>query len=141
MTQIDRDQLASGPMVHVLIANTAKSICEAVFEQLSRHSDQFHRVWPEKRRRRFIQTFWADYIGAARDSLTTMLQPIEGTEQDRDGPKYTTPQIMRDEIFEALLIDGQFKRQVPLTTDQLRANAGFDPLSEVLKSKHGKVLH
>ena len=42
---------------------------------------------------------------------------------------------------EALLIDGAYKAPPKLSTDQLRANAGFEPLSEVLKSKHGKVLH
>jgi hypothetical protein len=138
--KIEREQLGSGAMVHRLIAQTAKEICEAVFEACS-YTDKFHEMWPEKYRKRFIQRFWAEYIGAARDSLTTLLQPIPGTETSPDGPKYATPQIMRDEIFEALLIDGAYKRPAPLSVDQLRANAGFDPLSDVLKAKHGKVLH
>lgn len=138
--KIDREQLASGQMVHKLIAQTAKEITEAVYEACS-HTDKFHKRWPEKYRKRFIQRFWPEYIGAARDSLTTLLQPIAGTENDPDGPKYATHQILRDEIFEALLIDGAYKSQPKLSVDQLRANAGFEPLSEVLKAKHGKVLH
>jgi hypothetical protein len=138
--KLEREQLATGQMVHKQIAHTAKGICEAVFEAMS-HNDRFHAQWPEKTRKRFIQRYWADYIGHARTALTAMLQPIPGTECDPDGPKYATPQIMRDEIFEALLIDGQYKRPAPLDNHQLRANAGFEPLSDVLKSKHGRLLN
>lgn len=136
--KIDRDQLATGQMVHGVIAKVAKEICASVWEVCS-SNDRFHRAWPKLRP--FLQRYWADYIGHARDSLTTLLQPIPGTEADPDGPKYATPQIMRDEIFEALLIDGQYKRPPPLDVHQLRAQAGFDPLSEVVKAKHGQVLH
>lgn len=138
--KIDREQLAAGQMVHTLIAKTAREITEAVYEACS-YTDKFHAIWPERLRKCFIQRFWPEYIGAARDSLTQLLRPIPGTENDPDGPKYSTHQILRDEIFEALIIDGSYKRPAPLSTDQLRANAGFEPLSEVLKAKHGAVLH
>ncbi len=134
------EQLATGAMVHGLIAKTAREITEAVFEAMS-HNDRFHKAWPEKHRKRFVQRYWPDYIGHARNSLVAMLQPIPGTETDPDGPKYATPQLMRDEVFDALVIDGQYKRPAPVSTDQLRAQAGFEPLSEVLKARHGQVLH
>ncbi len=136
--KIERDQLATGQMVHGLIAKTAKEITEAVWEVCS-SNDAFHRTWPKVRP--FVKRYWADYIGHARDSLLALLTPIPWTESDHDGPKYATPQIMRDEIFEALIIDGQYKRPAPLSTDQLRANAGFAPLSEVKRSRTGQVLH
>lgn len=138
---IDPEQLTSGQIVHHVIADAAKGICEAVYERLSQASDKFHARWPERLRKRFIQRFWAQYIGDARNALATMLQPIAGTENHADGPKYLATQEDRDKIFDALVIDGQYKRQPKLTVDQLRANAGFEPLSEVLKAKHGRVLH
>lgn len=138
--KIAREQLASGQMVHRLIAEAARGITEAVFEACS-HTDKFHAAWPEKYRKRFIQRYWPDYIAQARQSLLALLTPIPGTENDPDGPKYTTHELLRDQIFEALIIDGQYKAPAPLSTDQLRAQAGFEPLSEVLKAKHGAVLH
>ena len=137
--RIDREQIGHGQMIHKVIADAAKGITEAVFEACSQ-SDRFHAKWG-RRRRRFIQTYWSQYIGAARECLTTLLQPIPGTENDPDGPKYGASQYDRDKIFEALLIDGQYKRPAPITTDQFRMNAGFDPIAEVMKSKHGAVVH
>ena len=138
--KIDRDQLAAGQMVHGLIAKTAKEITEAVFEACS-YSDPFHAAWPEKKCRAFVKRFWPDYIGYARQSLAMMLTPIAGTENDPDGPKFHYPESMRNEVYEALLIDGQYKRPPPKSTEQLRAEAGFEPISEVLKARHGQVLH
>ena len=128
MPKLEREQLATGQMVHSLIAKTAREITEAVFEACS-YTDKFHKVWPERLRKRFIQRFWPEYIGAARESLTALLRPIPGTETDPDGPKYATHEMLRDQIFEALLIDGSYKAPPPLSTDQLRANAGFEPIA------------
>ena len=132
--KIEREELASGQVVHRLIAETARAICNEVFEVCS-SNDAFHKAWPTKSRKRFVQRYWADYIGHARASLTAMLQPIPGTSE------YATHETLRNEIFEALLIDGQYKRPAPISTDQLRANAGFDPISEVMKSRAGAVVH
>ena len=137
---LTREQLATGQMVHGLIAKTAKEITEAVFEAMI-HNDRFHAIWPDKKRRLFVKRYWTDYIGHARSSLAALLVPIPGTENDPDGAKYATPQLMRDQIFDALVIDGQYKRPAPKSLDQLRAEAGFDPLADVLKARHGAVLH
>lgn len=138
MTRIDRDQLVTGQIIHTQIAHTAKGICEAVWEECS-YDDKFHRRWPKVKP--FVQRFWADFIPYARDSLAQLLRPIPGTECDPNGPKYANTEYVREQIYEALLIDGAYKAPPRKTLDQIRAEAGFEPLSEVLKSKYGKIIH
>ena len=101
---------------HKLVAKTAKEITGAAFEILS-SDDKFHRAWPHVRP--FVAKHWKDFIGHARASLAVMLQPIPGTEKEPGGPRYTTPQIMRDEIYEAFLAEGGFKAvpQPPIFAD------------------------
>lgn len=90
-------------MVHKLIAKTAKAIAAEAWEVMS-SNDAFHKQWPHVRR--FVQCNWQEFVGYARMSLVTMLKHRPGTEGRPDGPEYYYPQIMRDEIFEALVIDG-----------------------------------
>lgn len=75
--------------VHRLIAETAKEIAAAAYEDLVR-DDMFYRAWP--RQRHFVIKKWATFIPAARDSLIEIL-------------KGNHPQPMKDEIMEALLLD------------------------------------
>lgn len=119
-------------VVHKLIAKTAKEIAEAVHEVCS-SNDRFHQAWP--RVRIFVARNWRYFIGDARKALTSMLAPIPGQFEDHtqaDGtvvkvPVYRHPEIMRDEIFEALLLEGEMKAPAPLDLNQLRAQAGFAP--------------
>lgn len=132
-------------IVHNLIARTAKEICSEVYEVCAT-TDRFYKAWPNSRR--FVAVKWKEFIGDARKALTVMLRPIPGTEKDPDGPKYHYSQHIRDEVFEALLIDGQAKAPAPLDLRQLRANAGFDPDGHLEKRKlmsgwssAGQTLH
>lgn len=119
-------------VVHKLMAKTAKEIAEAVWEVCS-SNDRFHAAWPKARI--FIARNWRYFIGDARKALTQMLTPIPGEFEDHtqsDGstikvPVYRYPQIMRDEIFEALLLEGEMKAPAPVDLNQLRAQAGFAP--------------
>lgn len=126
-------------VVHKLIAATAKELAGAFYEVAAGANTRFYRQYPSQRR--FIQLQWHEFIGHARDSLVKMLDPISGTENDRDGPKYRYSEHIRDEVFEALVMDGTHKAAPALTVDQMRANAGFEPLSEVRKSRTGRIFH
>lgn len=122
-------------VIHALVAKTAKEICASVWEVCS-SNDKFHQTYPKVRP--FVQRFWGDFVGHARESLVKMLQPVPGTENDPAGPTYKYTQHVRDEVFEALVVDGVNKTPAPVDIHQLRANAGFAPLSEV---RGGRVLH
>lgn len=91
---------------HQLIAKTAKEITFAAYEILA-HDDAFYRAWPNQRR--FVARQWKNFIGHARASLMVMLQPIPGTENDPDGPKYLAHETMREAIMEAFVLEGAYK--------------------------------
>lgn len=112
-------------IVHRLIAETAKALAFEVYEACAT-VDKFYDAWPNQRR--FVAKNWRYFIGDARKSLTVMLTPISGTEKDPDGPKYHYSQHIRDEIFEALLIEGGMKSAPPLDLAKLRRDAGFEPV-------------
>jgi hypothetical protein len=119
-------------IVHRLIAKTCKEIAAEVFEVCS-SNDRFYAAYPHVGR--FVAKNWRYFISDARKALTVMLTPIPGEFEDHtqaDGsivkvPVYRYPQIMRDEIFEALLTEGQMKAAPPVDLNQLRAQAGFAP--------------
>lgn len=124
-------------IVHKLIASTAKEIASEAYEVMC-SNDRFYKRWPK--RGPFVAKNWHEFIGHARDSLTAMLRHVPGTENNPGGPKYYYTQHVRDEIFEALLIDGANKTPPPLDVHAIRAKAGFDPLAS-LKRAHGGLLH
>lgn len=121
-------------IVHQLIAKAAKSIASEVYEVCC-SNDRFYRAYPN--RNSFVGQNWQEFIGHARESLLVMLRHVPGTEDRVDGdgkplgPEYYYSQHIRDEVFEALTIDGANKTPVPVSLDRLRANAGFDPLDHV----------
>lgn len=127
MGEAVRDLLMPGQkVVHKLVAETAKGIALEVWDTCA-SVDKFYKAWPKKRI--FVARNWRHFIGDARKSLATMLSVKPGTEKDPDGPKYHYSQHMRDEIFEALLIEGKMKSAPKMDLNQLRAAAGFEPIS------------
>lgn len=59
---------------HKLIADTAKGIAEAAYEELAK-DDLFFKTWPN--RKVFVTKWWPTYIPAARATLATMLTKPE----------------------------------------------------------------
>lgn len=110
-------------VVHKLIAKTAKEIAAEVYEVLA-SNDRFYRTYPNVRR--FVAKNWRHFIGDARKSLTVIMaaESPDGTPQH---VVYLYPQIMRDEIFEALILEGEQKAPPPVDLNQLRRQAGFAP--------------
>ncbi len=93
---------------HALVAKTAKEITYEAYEILA-HDDKFYAAWPNQRR--FVARHWKDFIGHARASLLVMLQPIPGSENEPDGPRYLACETMREAIMEAFVLEGAYKHQ------------------------------
>lgn len=77
--------------VHKLIAETAKEIAGAWYEQAATKDANFYKRFPNQRR--FIVNHWAHFVGAARTSLTAILGQKE------------YPENLKREIYEALIND------------------------------------
>lgn len=75
--------------VHKLIAQTAKEFAAAVYEDMAK-DNAFYKAWPSQRN--FVRAHWTQFVKPAREQLAKML-----------GGNY--PQIMKDEIAEALIAD------------------------------------
>ena len=88
---------------HRLVAETAKDIARAVYDVLAMNND-FYKAYPTMQS--FVNNQWSYFIGDARRSLATMLKPKAGTENN---PEFYYSQHIRDEIFEALLAEGEMK--------------------------------
>lgn len=114
---------SSTKICHRLTASIAKGIAAEAWEILS-HEDVFHRKWPNVRH--FVRLNWKQFIGHARAAMGVMLTPIPGTERDPDGAKYKHSLHMRDEVFEAMLIEGEMKSRPNRATR--RANASGESL-------------
>lgn len=92
-------------VVHHLIADTAKGLAAEFWEQMAtgrkdsvytqkarNQANQFYRTWPSQKA--FVFRRWDHFINAARSSLTLLLE------------SKTLPQMAKDDIAEALLLDG-----------------------------------
>lgn len=97
-------------IVHKLIAKTAKGIAAEAWEIMS-SNDDFHKAHPFVNN--FVRYHWQEFIGYARGALIKMLAVKPGTENNPNGPEYLYSQHVRDEIEEALLIDGSGKSAPP----------------------------
>lgn len=101
-------------VVHKLIAKTAKAIAAEAWEVMS-SNDRFHAAYPHVST--FVRGKWPEFVGYARASLATMLKFKTGTENNPNGPEYYYSQHIRDEIEEALIIDGSSKAVPPPLLD------------------------
>lgn len=77
--------------VHTLIAETAKEIAGAWYEQAASKDANFYRRFPNQRR--FVASKWGSFVGEARQSLTAILGQKE------------YPENLKREIYEALIND------------------------------------
>jgi hypothetical protein len=96
----------SQKIIHKRIAKVAKALCAEAYEVLA-HEDAFYAANPSLRH--YVRRAWKDYIPYARDSLFALLNK-DYTFELRVGA-YTAAQVreMKDDIYEILLIDGEFK--------------------------------
>lgn len=101
----------SNRVVHKLIAKTAKAIAAEAWEVMS-SNDAFHKAYPHVST--FVRGKWPEFVGHARSSLATMLKHVTGTENNPNGPEYYYSQHIRDEIEDALIIDGAHKATPPM---------------------------
>ncbi len=95
---------------------TAQGIAEASWEIMS-SNDDFHAAHPFVNN--FVRHHWQEFVGYARVALIKMLAHKPGTENNPGGPEYLYSQHVRDEIEEALLIDGAGKTPAPEPAFQL----------------------
>lgn len=100
----------SQKIIHKRIAKVAKALCAEAYEILAREN-AFYALNPSQRN--YVRRAWHDFIPYARDSLFALLNK-DYTFEIRLGA-YTADQVreMKDEIYEILLIDGEFKAPAP----------------------------
>lgn len=82
---------------HWRIAKVAKEIAACEYEEMAK-DNAFFATWPK--RRAFIQANWGLYIDPAREALTGLLSQ----------PQF--PDAAKEEIYEALMLDGVFNPRV-----------------------------
>lgn len=110
-------------IAHKLVARTSKEIAYEVYEVLA-SNNQFYRLYPNADL--FVERCWSEFIGDARKALTSMLIPDPMTGQFRFS------EHIRDEIFEALCLEGEAKSAPALDLNKLRESAGIEPISRPL---------
>lgn len=87
-------------IAHKLVAKTANEIAREVYEALAT-SNNFFRAYPTMHS--FTSKHWSYFIGDARKALTMMLKP------DPITGEFRYSEHVRDEIFEALCLEGELK--------------------------------
>ena len=92
-------------VVHNLIADTAKAIAQEAYEAIA-HDNHFYAEWPTMDG--FVTANWRMFVDDARRCLLLILQP---TGYDGGGhPIYSTAEPLRDQVYEALKIDGSMRK-------------------------------
>jgi hypothetical protein len=79
-------------VVHKLVAETAKGMAGAVWEELCTRNNGFYALWPSQEV--FIRKRWQSFVQDAREQLAAMLHP---------NMNYAVSEQMRAEIHDALL--------------------------------------
>lgn len=82
-------------IVHNLIADTARDIAREAYESVA-HSNDFYAQWPD--REAFVKANFSMFVDGARAALLEIL-------------KGDYPDAMKDPIYEALVIDGSYRKQ------------------------------
>lgn len=80
-------------MVHKLVADTAKGMCQAVYQECALNN-AWYAYWPDEDA--FVRQRWTSFIQPARETLASMLNPEN---------KSLTTEAQRQEIHEALLLN------------------------------------
>lgn len=113
-------------IAHKLVAKTAVEIASEVYEVLAGANNRFHQAYPTMDS--FVDRCWPEFIKDARRVLTSMLVPTPGT----NPPQFKYSQHIRDEVFEALCLEGEAKAAPPLDLNKLREAAGIESLPRAL---------
>ncbi len=96
-------------IAHKLVAKTAYEIAQSVYEVLASSSNKFYKAYPTESS--FVDANWSKFIGDARRSLTQMLLPEPNSDPKR--PTFKFSEHIRNEIFEALCLEGEAKGSPP----------------------------
>ena len=99
-------------LIHKVIANAAKGIAQTAHEELCRADDAFYRLWPDNDY--YVRRNWKHYIPFARQALTTVLTKDFAFEIALGTYTPQGVEMMKAEIYEALIIDGSYKAPPPL---------------------------
>lgn len=94
-------------IAHKLVAKTANEIACEVYEVLASANNRFYKAYPTVES--FTRTNWSSFIGDARKALMSMLQPEPGSNPEH--PTFRFSEHIREEIFEALCLEGEMKSQ------------------------------
>lgn len=97
-------------IAHKLVAKTAFEIACEVYEVLAGSNNRFYKLYPTVES--FTSNCWSEFIGDARKALTRMLQPEPGSDPKR--PTFKFSEHIRNEIFEALCLEGEIKSSPPM---------------------------
>lgn len=92
-------------IAHKLVAKTAYEIACEVYEVLASSNNRFYKTYPTVES--FTNTNWSSFIGDARKALTKMLVPELNSTPEHPIFKYS--EHIRNEIFEALCLEGEIK--------------------------------
>jgi hypothetical protein len=85
-------------MVHKTIKHVAMEMAGTYYEIAASRDNRFYRAYPNQKR--FIRTNWKNFVLTARQVLTELLSR----------PNY--PDVMKNEIYDALLLDSQLPYSV-----------------------------
>lgn len=81
-------------VVHELVAETAKEMARAVWEDMATKDNHWYGMWPDAEM--FVRRRWTSFIQPAREHLAELLNPLYHS--------LTTAQ-MREQIHEAILLN------------------------------------
>ncbi len=95
----------SSPVVHFLVAETAKAMAAEVYDKCASESDEFYKH--NKSQKRWIEKNWGMFIVTARENLAGLLVT-------------SMPEKDKEQIYDALLADASLPN-VDLK-NQLRLN-------------------
>lgn len=112
-------------IAHKLVAKTAYEIACEVYEVLA-SNNRFYKTYPNVHI--FADRCWPEFIGDARRALTSMLRP------DPETGKFKYSEHIRDEIAEALILEGEAKSAPAIDLNKLREAAGIGPMPRSLIS-------
>jgi hypothetical protein len=96
----------SQQIIHHRIATTAKALAAAAYEKLA-HDNAFHRL--NRSLDRYVRRNWRHYIVFARQALVGILTKDFSHEVALGVYTAAGVEQMKNEVYECLVLDGQFK--------------------------------
>lgn len=96
----------STKIIHHTIAQTAKAIAAEAYELLAKEN-AFYAANPSLRN--YVRRAWKDYIPYARQSLVGILAKDFAFEIAMGTYTPQTVEMMKNDVYECLLLDGEFK--------------------------------